>query len=574
MNQSREDLGLVSIIVPVYNGENFVEQALVSIQKQSYKKFEVLVIDDGSLNPQFLPNLLRHIGDPRFKVYRKANGGVASALNFGIREARGQFFCWLSHDDLWTENKLALQISQVTSRKILCSNYYVVNESGEITGITSFENEHDTSSGLELISRGIIHGCSVFFEMQLFREVGLFDETLFHTQDYDFWLRAYSMGVEFDFEKKPLVFSRVHSAQTSRTVSNRIEVGLLWNQIVDVWFSQLKSQQLSEKLMLIKISDFLFFLQESKLLYAYELLGLLEQSLLNKFKVSVVIPVMDRPYSLQRCLNSLLAQTHRNFEVIIIDDSERNIHIESIVKYIEDRSLGSFVRVMPNTKKGISNARNLGISYSTGDYVAFLDSDDFYLPEAINSALKLITLKDSLFYHSNYIESVIETSEIIFHDTSVNSGTGVLKTLIDKCTIATSTVFVSRSSIGKFVPEVFDPSINIGEDNDAWIRLIAIEPKRMCHNKKPLTVVSTSKQSHKHLADEVQKVIQRNLESVISHGSLSQGTFGAINRVPLLLRSRRAMMECAWKIYLRLGRPSFLRKNSKLKKIFIFLRGF
>ncbi len=89
---------LVSIIIPVYNGANYVEEAIKSALAQTYKKIEVVVINDGSTDKteEIVKKYLKKV-----RYYKKTNGGVATALNFGISKARGSYISWLSHDDLY-----------------------------------------------------------------------------------------------------------------------------------------------------------------------------------------------------------------------------------------------------------------------------------------------------------------------------------------------------------------------------------------------------------------------------------------------------------------------------------------
>ena len=99
----------VSIVIPVYNGANFLREAIESALAQTYENIEVIVVNDGSTDSGTTEEIARSYGD-RLRYYHKENGGVASALNFGIREMRGEYFSWLSHDDVYYPNKVETQI--------------------------------------------------------------------------------------------------------------------------------------------------------------------------------------------------------------------------------------------------------------------------------------------------------------------------------------------------------------------------------------------------------------------------------------------------------------------------------
>uniref|UniRef100_B8HRA4 Glycosyl transferase family 2 n=1 Tax=Cyanothece sp. (strain PCC 7425 / ATCC 29141) TaxID=395961 RepID=B8HRA4_CYAP4 len=105
-----EELPLVSVILPVYNGEPFIEKTLNSILTQTYSNFEVLVIDDGSTDQTETVVTSFAQRDPRIKLLKQANAGVAAARNFGIQSAKGEFIAPIDADDLWFPDFLEKQV--------------------------------------------------------------------------------------------------------------------------------------------------------------------------------------------------------------------------------------------------------------------------------------------------------------------------------------------------------------------------------------------------------------------------------------------------------------------------------
>ena len=95
----------VSIIIPVYNGANYLKEAIDCALNQSYQNLEVIVVNDGSCDEGATRSVALSYGD-RIRYFEKENGGVSSALNLGIREMRGEYFSWLSHDDKYEKDKL------------------------------------------------------------------------------------------------------------------------------------------------------------------------------------------------------------------------------------------------------------------------------------------------------------------------------------------------------------------------------------------------------------------------------------------------------------------------------------
>ncbi len=101
-------IALVSVIVPVFNGERYLREALGSVLSQTYSNLELIVVDDGSTDATAA--ILRAMGDP-VRSARQAHAGTAAALNHGIDIARGAFLSFLDADDLWVQEKLSMQMA-------------------------------------------------------------------------------------------------------------------------------------------------------------------------------------------------------------------------------------------------------------------------------------------------------------------------------------------------------------------------------------------------------------------------------------------------------------------------------
>lgn len=100
----------VSIIIPVYNGSNYMREAIDSAMNQTYTNIEVIVVNDGSNDNGRTDEIARSYGT-RIRYFTKENGGVSSALNLGIQNMRGEYFSWLSHDDVYTPNKVEDEVA-------------------------------------------------------------------------------------------------------------------------------------------------------------------------------------------------------------------------------------------------------------------------------------------------------------------------------------------------------------------------------------------------------------------------------------------------------------------------------
>ena len=99
----------VSIIIPVFNGSNYLQEAIDSALAQTYKNIEVIVVNDGSDDHGATENVAQKYED-RIRYFSKENGGVASALNWGIKNMTGEYFSWLSHDDIYFLKRFKLRL--------------------------------------------------------------------------------------------------------------------------------------------------------------------------------------------------------------------------------------------------------------------------------------------------------------------------------------------------------------------------------------------------------------------------------------------------------------------------------
>lgn len=210
----------VSIVIPVYNGSNFLGQAIESALAQTYSNVEVVVVDDGSTDGGKTEAVAKAYGD-RIAYYRKPNGGVASALNYGIEKMSGEYFSWLSHDDMYETEKVERQVEKILTlsggKNIVVSNARVLYESGIKKRALIHKNTFeffDIFLGAEADVG--INGCALLIPVNVLRESGGFNPKLPVTQDYDLWYRLYiDHGCTFILLEEDLVFYRIHEGQDS-----------------------------------------------------------------------------------------------------------------------------------------------------------------------------------------------------------------------------------------------------------------------------------------------------------------------------------------------------------------------
>lgn len=211
---------LVSVVIPVFNGADFLREAIDSALAQTYPHVEILVVDDGSSDGGATAAVVRSYGD-RIRSFHQANAGVASALNHGIRQMRGELFSWLSHDDVYFPHKLSSQVrelSRLGGDAVLYADFEIIDGTGTKIGRFHAKEVPMTMFRRTLVTDTPVNGCTMLVPGRCFERAGLFDERLRTTQDYDLWFR---MADHCRFVHQPdlVLKSRVHPGQGTRTMS-------------------------------------------------------------------------------------------------------------------------------------------------------------------------------------------------------------------------------------------------------------------------------------------------------------------------------------------------------------------
>ena len=436
----------VSIIIPVYNGEKFVSIAIDSALRQTYENIEVIVVNDGSTDET--EKICKSYGD-KIKYIKKENGGVSTALNAAIKQMTGQYFSWLSHDDIYYPEKVEKEIKYLEDNDligtdtIIYSNFSLIDGDGNFTDDIIFDSIIMNQDSSYSFLKGGIDGVTLLIPKQAFDKVGMFDENLRCIQDYALWFEMYKKGYKFVHIPDVLAVTRIHSAQVTNT-NPRVETegNEFWLSVIK-YFSKEDMNRLfgSEYEFYYRLARFFYGGPYVEALsYCTEKYKSIEKSQKTQnFKVSVIIPFYNDIDSTIRAIESVLGQTHENIEVILINNgsSEDVTKIKEIVKcnsqntvYIE---MDSRRKKIPIWKEGINNA--------TGDYIVLFDQYSCMNKDRIKIQLEKmvssgVCISDTSFY-SNYnnISSLV--------DTGFEAGFFTHK-LINECNIRMSTVMFDK----------------------------------------------------------------------------------------------------------------------------------
>lgn len=209
----------VSVIIPVYNGEKFIENAIVSVLNQKGVNFELIVIDDGSVDTTI--TVVNKYSD-QLKLIKKNNEGVSKARNVGLKHAQGKYIAFLDADDVFLPGKLLKQVSALSSTDgaVLChSNMGNIDENGNLLDKPVMQHEMDDppESGYvlkNLFNWNFIFTSSVVVRRNVFSKAGGFNEQLSYAEDYELWLRISCYG-KIIYLNEILLNYRIHENSAS-----------------------------------------------------------------------------------------------------------------------------------------------------------------------------------------------------------------------------------------------------------------------------------------------------------------------------------------------------------------------
>ncbi len=228
-------MSLISVVIPVYNGEKTIRQTIESVINQTFSNFELIVIDDGSQDSTL--DIVRSISDSRLKVFSFPNAGLATSRNRGIQLASGDYISFIDADDLWTGNKLEAQLKALLDNPqaaVAFSWTDCIDESGQFSRRGNYTTVSGNVYAQLLLTDFIENGSNLLIRSEAFKKVGYFNESLPAAEDWDMWLRL-AVNYEFVVVPSPQVFYRLSTTSMSANVV-RQEAACL--QVIDQAFAQ------------------------------------------------------------------------------------------------------------------------------------------------------------------------------------------------------------------------------------------------------------------------------------------------------------------------------------------------
>ena len=482
----------VSVIIPVYNCELYIAQAIESVLNQTYTDYEIIVINDGSTDNthQVLQPYMKKI-----RYFYQENKGLSATRNQGIKMAKGELIALLDADDLFLCYKLQEQVAIFDAQPnigLVQSGWRVVNEKGE--KIEDIEPWYK-SPKLDLVSWlkwKATNPSAMMFRKEWLEKVNGFNENLRRLEDFDIVIRLALASCQATWFPKVAVCYRQHRGNMTRNLLAQTEVeekildelfsnpnlpekiqhlerelrygSLIWNcwcLYKSGYFAEMadylhKSLKFSPVSVLKTICEWLYYFHYYASLenYSFNSVSLNKipewQLLINQIMpnglpvVSVVIPTFNNADYILKAIESVCNQTYTLWEIIIIDDGSTDNTYQVLESYLnttdflqnsaarnrqqktkintqekennQDLILDLFqnsakgnrqqkiekntqekgssqdltltfarclIKYLYQENQGPSIARNYGIEIAQGEYIAFLDADDFFLPEKL-----------------------------------------------------------------------------------------------------------------------------------------------------------------------------------------------
>ena len=226
---------LISVIIPVFNGEKTIEATIASVLNQTFTDFELIVVDDGSRD--LTSSIVSSIKDPRLKLFSYENAGVSNSRNRGFSHASGEFISFLDADDLWTPDKLEAQLKALQENPLAAVAYSwvdYINQAGRFYRAGNHMTVNGDIHKIMLVNNPLENGSNPLIRRQAFAEIGGFDQKLEGAEDWDMWLRLASR-FHFVCVPFPQVLYRMSIKSAS---SNVVKVEVVALQVIENAFNR------------------------------------------------------------------------------------------------------------------------------------------------------------------------------------------------------------------------------------------------------------------------------------------------------------------------------------------------
>lgn len=227
---------MISVVVPMFNVEKYIEQSIQSVLAQTYHNFELILVDDGCSDNTL--KLVKQFDDHRIRLIQQQNRGLSGARNTGIEASRGFYIAMLDADDYWAPEKLAKHLHHLNTNPDVGVSYcpsLFVDEEGELLGIGQFPKLNNVTKQHIFCRNPVGNGSAAVIRRSLLNSIGYFgtkqdkyrkmyfDESLRQSEDIELWTRiALTTHWQFQGINEPLTYYRVNEGGLSANLEKQL----------------------------------------------------------------------------------------------------------------------------------------------------------------------------------------------------------------------------------------------------------------------------------------------------------------------------------------------------------------
>ncbi len=442
-DKQAEQKALVSVVIPCYNYEEYVEEAIASVKEQTYENLECIIVDDCSTDNSVARIEKAIQGDDRFRLIQQPhNMRVSAARNRGALEAKGYYLAFLDADDKLYPDAFKTLLPPLQKDRTLGISYgklSLIGEDGDVkTEKTPWPNNFNAAQQLKRHNQ-IPSFCLT--RRDLFLRTGGFRRQTENAEDAELWTRIIVQGHGGMLAtQRPVYYYRGHGK--SATAKYRAQ-----EESEPNWLSWIPAANGGP----MPFASVVPPVKKSHPVYNYDCP-----------KVSFVIPVGEGHKSnVEHAIASIAAQNVESWEIIVVDDTQEGDLPEQGVFPLKDRY--PYVKWLRAPKPGnVSASRNYGVQQSRGKYLCFLDADDCLLQDFLKATLLIIEKcnHDSALVYTDWLEMPANKPH--------RAEMWRVERILNHATI-TVTFLVPRTAFDTVGG--FDENLDLWEDWDLTIRL-------------------------------------------------------------------------------------------------------
>ncbi|ETD96460.1 glycosyl transferase family 2 [Streptococcus mitis 21/39] len=524
---------LISIIVPIYNVENYLRQCLDSIQNQTYKNFECIMVNDGSTDSsQQIAE--EYLTDSRFRLINQSNKGLSGARNTAISHIREEstFISFVDSDDYIYPDFLETLIEHIEDDvdiiegmienfhdeiKVdrVCHNFekkILITKDDKLGELAL--NELRVSVFPKLFRKSLLTE-DFFPEGWIFEDLAVVPELVSHSRK---WIKL--PKVIYGYRIRP------NSITTKEFSEEKLDVFKIFEKY-DLFFENENDviKLLVEKLKYLHLNyhdiEFVPENNQYKQLYQQE-----KQKLLSKIAdyeskalISIIVPIYNVEKYLRQCLDSIIAQTYQNFECLLINDGSPDNSADICREYV---SKDSRFRYFEKENGGASSARNLGIECSGGAYITFIDSDDWVDSDYLEVLYRALIEEQADIAISTYKQFNMDDNCYYVHsyqrgyDRKVFTNAELVDSLPLLYRYDSTYNFVSCKLVSREILKYirFNLSTSYGEDMEFWYKLY-LTSRKIVYENKDTYIYRTNNDDSRHFEEEkIRGYIQQRLNFI------------------------------------------------------------